>query len=193
MSASELEIIRRCRAGDTSGFDLLVKQHYARVYNTAFRMLGEADRAADATQAAFVRAFGSLDRFRGEAAFSTWLYRIVVNVCLDQLREVTKQPASLTLVGDEDDEPQDRAVPDELADPVHEVTRHERQALVHQALQHLAPEHRAILVLYDLSGLSYQEAASVLGIPVGTVKSRLNRARNALKNELQPYLELFEP
>ena len=193
MSASELEIIRRCRAGDTSGFDLLVKQHYARVYNTAFRMLGEADRAADATQAAFVRAFGSLGRFRGEAAFATWLYRIVVNVCLDHLREATKQPASLTLVGDESDEPQELAVPDELADPVHEVTRHERQALVHGALQRLAPEHRTILVLYDLNGFSYQEAASVLGIPVGTVKSRLNRARNALKNELQPYLELFEP
>ena len=193
MPLNEAEIIRQCRTGDSSSFDLLVKEHYTRVYNTAFRMLGDADRAADATQAAFVRAFSSLRSFRGEASFSTWLYRIVVNVCLDELRDAAKQPVGLTFVSGEDDEPQERSLPDEQADPAGEATRHERQALVHEALQQLAPEQRMVLVLYDLSGLSYQEAARALEIPVGTMKSRLNRARNALKEVLRPHLELFEP
>ncbi len=193
MSANEAEIIRQCRAGDSSGFDLLVREHYTRAYNTAFRMLGDADSAADATQAAFVRAFCSLGSFRGDSSFSTWLYRIVANVCLDELRESARQPTSLTLVTDDDEGPQERSIPDQAADPAREATRHERQALVHQALQRLAPEHRIVLVLYDLNGFSYQEVADALNMPLGTVKSRLSRARNALKEELKPHLELFEP
>ena len=193
MAVNEAEIIRQCQAGDSSSFDLLVQEHYTRVYNTAFRMLGDTDRAADATQAAFVRAFSSLRSFRGEASFATWLYRIVVNVCLDELRDAAKRPAGLTFVADDDDEPQERSLPDEQADPARQAARHERQAVVHEALQQLAPEQRMVLVLYDLNGLSYQEAAQVLEIPVGTMKSRLNRARNALKEVLRPHLELFEP
>ncbi len=193
MPLNEAEIIRRCRAGDSSSFDLLVKAHYTPVYNTAFRMLGDADRAADATQAAFVRAFSSLRSFRGEASFSTWLYRIAVNVCLDALRDAAKQPVGLTFVSGEADDPQERSLPAEQADPARAAARHERQALVPDALRQLAPAQRMVLVLYDLSGLSYQEAAQVLEIPVGTMKSRLNRARNALKEVLRPHLELFEP
>ena len=192
MAVNEAEIIRQCQAGDSNSFDLLVQEHYTRVYNTAVRMLGDMDRAADATQAAFVRAFSSLRSFRGEASFATWLYRIVVNVCLDELRDAAKQPAGLTFVAD-DDEPQERSLPDEQADPARQAARHERQAVVHEALQQLAPEQRMVLVLYDLNGFSYQEAAQVLEIPVGTMKSRLNRARNALKEVLRPHLELFEP
>ena len=192
MAVNEAEIIRQCQAGDSNSFDLLVQEHYTRVYNTAVRMLGDTDRAADATQAAFVRAFSSLRSFRGEASFATWLYRIVVNVCLDELRDAARQPAGLTFVAD-DDEPQERSLPDEQADPARQAARHERQALVHEALQQLAPEQRIVLVLYDLNGFSYQEAAQVLEIPVGTMKSRLNRARNALKEVLRPHLELFEP
>ncbi len=193
MPPNEAEIIRQCQTGDSSGFDLLVREHYTRVYNTAFRMLGDADGAADATQTAFVRAFSSLHGFRGDSSFSTWLYRIVINVCLDELRDAPRQPASLTLVTDDGEELQERTIPDEQADPAREAARHERQEIVHQALQRLAPEQRVVLVLYDLNGFSYQEVATTLNLPLGTVKSRLNRARGALKEEIKPHLELFEP
>jgi len=189
----ESETIQQCQAGDTSNFDLLVEQHYTRVYNTALRMLGDPDHAADATQAAFVRAFRSLDSFRGDSSFSTWLYRITANVCLDELRDLSKQPASLTFISDEDEEPQERTIPDDRADPAGMVARNERQRVVHQAIQQLSAEHRVVLVLYDLDGCSYKDTAQILGIPVGTVKSRLNRARGALKEVLRPDLELFEP
>jgi len=192
LPANESEIIRQCRAGDTSGFDLLVEEHYTRVYNTALRVLGNPDSAADATQAAFVRAFRSLDSFRGDSTFSTWLYRITVNVCLDELRNRSQEPISLTFVGDDDEDPQERSIPDERAEPSACVARNERQRLVQQAIGQLAAEYRVVLVLYDINGFSYKDTAQILGIPVGTVKSRLNRARSALKEVLRPHLELFE-
>jgi len=192
LAIDEAEIIRQCQVGDTTGFDLLVEEHYTRVYNTGLRMLSDPDRAADATQATFVRAFRSLDTFRGEASFSTWLYRIVTNVCLDKLRDLGKQPADLTYLTADDDEPQQRGLPDSEADPARVVLCDERQMVVHQAIQQLAAEHRVVLVLYDINGFSYKDVAQILGIPVGTVKSRLNRARNALKELLKPDLELFE-
>jgi len=192
LPANESEIIRQCQAGETGSFNLLVEEHYTRVYNTALRMLGDPDGAADATQAAFVRAFQSLDGFRGDSSFSTWLYRITANVCLDELRNRPQEPVSLTFVGGEDEEPQERSIPDNRTEPAALVARDERQRVVHQAIQELSAEHRVVLVLYDLNGFSYKDTAQVLGIPVGTVKSRLNRARNALKEVLRPDLELFE-
>ena len=192
MPANESEIIHQCQAGDTSSFDLLVEEHYTRVYNTALRMLGDPDSAADATQAAFVRAFRSLESFRGDSSFSTWLYRITANVCLDELRNRPQEPVSLTFVSDDDEEPQERSIPDNRTEPAACVARNERQRVVHEAIQQLSAEHRVVLVLYDLDGFSYKDTAQILGIPVGTVKSRLNRARCALKEVLRPHLELFE-
>lgn len=191
LSNSEAELIRRCQAGHTASFDRLVRQHYQLAYNIAYRMLADADRAADATQAAFIRAFRALDDFRAEASFSTWLYRIVTNVCLDQIRQAQKQPASLTLLADDQTTLEQRTIPDEQADPAAHAEQHQRQQLVHGALQRLTSEHRAVVVLYDLNGFSYQEIAEMLDIPPGTVKSRLNRARLVLKELLQKHWELF--
>ncbi len=191
LSNSEVELIRRSQAGDRGSFDLLVRQHYQRAYNIAYRMLSDDDRAADATQAAFVRAFRGLDDFRAEASFSTWLYRIVTNVCLDHIRQAPKQPASLTLLADDETTLEQRAIPDEQADPAVQAEQRQRQQIVHAALQRLTGEHRAVVVLYDLNGFSYQEIAQMLDIAPGTVKSRLNRARLALKEQLQQHWELF--
>ncbi len=192
MSVNEVQIIRQCQAGDTNSFDVLVEEHYTRVYNTALRMLSDPDRAADATQAAFVRAFRSLESFRGDSSFSTWLYRITANVCLDELRNRPQEPVSLTFVSNEDEELEERSIPDNCTEPAARVVRDERQRVVHQAIQQLSTEYRVVLVLYDLEGCSYKDTAQILGIPVGTVKSRLNRARSALKEVLRPHLELFE-
>jgi len=192
LSVNESQIIRQCQAGDNSSFDLLVKEHYTRVYNTALRMLGDPDSAADATQSAFVRAFRSLESFRGDSSFSTWLYRITANVCLDELRNRPDEPVSLTFVSGEDEELREHSIPDSRMEPAARVARDERQRVVHEAIQQLSAEYRVVLVFYDLNGCSYKDTAQVLGIPVGTVKSRLNRARCALKEVLRPHLELFE-
>lgn len=190
VAGSEADLVERARQGDTQAFDRLVQEHYVLAYNTAYRLLGDPDRGEDATVEAFARAFRSLDRFRGDSSFSTWLYRIVTNVCFDYLRGAV--PSASLDAGAGEDGQLGREVPDEASDPALAVLQQRRQAIVHQALQALSSDHRAVLVLYDLNGFSYEEIGSILGVPIGTVKSRLNRARHALREKLQPYLELFE-
>ncbi|MBM3498713.1 MAG: sigma-70 family RNA polymerase sigma factor [Armatimonadetes bacterium] len=159
-------------------------------YATAYRLIGDADAACDATQEAYVRAYSSLHTFRGNSSFSTWLYRIVVNVSLDVLRRRTRAPERLMLVDEEHGE-HAVEVADPSADPQADVERRERQAAVLRALQRVSDDHRAVLVLFDLNGLAYEEIAAILGVPLGTVKSRLNRARLALRDALGVDAELF--
>ncbi|MFQ6131865.1 MAG: RNA polymerase sigma factor [Armatimonadota bacterium] len=186
------DVLKRSQAGDPAAFDRLVDQCYPLVYNTAYRMLADEEEACDATQEAFVRAFGAIRRFRSEASFTTWLYRIATNVCLDQLRRRKRRPSSLRLVNEEQsEEPGVRDIPDDSPDPAGWAEQAERQQLVELGLQRLSEEHRTVIVLYDINGLSYEEIAGVLELPLGTVKSRLNRARMALKDEIEPHLELF--
>lgn len=155
-------------------------------------MLNNPDEACDATQEAFVRAYNSIHGFRRDASFATWLYRIAMNVCLDRLRRRGREASTLRLVSETGAEDSLRDIPDEDNDPSVEAIKTQRQALVQQGLAELTSEHRAVIVLYDLQGLSYDEIATVLTVPVGTVKSRLNRARLALRTRLEPHLELFE-
>lgn len=193
MRTEDAELVRKSQLGDRGSFDELVRRHYALGYNSAFRMLGDRDLAADATQAAFVRAYRALDRFRQDATFATWLYRIVTNVCLDRMRQRDKAAQSLTLAADDGGSGlEELEVADRRGGPAENAEQRERQALVHEALQRLQPEHRTVLVMYDLDGASYEEIAAALRVPLGTVKSRLNRARHALKEKLMPHRELFE-
>lgn len=187
----ETALIRAAQAGDSRAFDRLVQAHYRAAYNTAYRMLGTPGRASDATQAAFVRAYEAMSSFRGDASFSTWLYRIVMNVCLDELRRQKGEPVSLTDEDDDGEPAGEREVPDESDEPAETAQQRELQRLVHEALGRLPDDFRAVIVLYDLRGLSYQEIADTLSIPLGTVKSRLSRARRALKDEMMPHAELF--
>lgn len=188
MTVSDDGLIARARAGDRKAFDRLVSETYPLIYNTAYRLLGEADRAADATQTAFVRAYRALPSFRGNSAFTTWLYRIVTNVCFDVLRQGGPEVESLSQQWPEGDE-REREIPDYRDQPEQIALQDATRRLVHEALGRLRPEQRAVLVLYDLAGLSYEEVAAVLQVPLGTVKSRLNRARHALREELLPYRE----
>lgn len=189
--APESELVRRAQGGDTSSFDRLVEAHYSAVYNAAYRMLNDPSSACDATQTAFIRAFEALHSFRGASAFGTWLYRIVMNVCLDELRKRRNQPVSLVPDDDDEDSLEERDIPDDSDEPGMLAEQRERQAVVQAAIERLPEDYRAIIVLYDIRGFSYQEIGEVLDIPLGTVKSRLNRARNALRDEMAPYLELF--
>lgn len=190
MGFSENDLIVQAQAGDRHSFDQLVARAYPLVFNTAYRIVGDHDAAADATQMAFVRAFRSLRTFRRSSSFTTWLYRIVSNVCLDMVRRDKRRTQSLTL--DSDDDPLvERDIPDDTALPERTVLETELQQTVHRALGQLRMEHRTVLVMYDLAGFSYEEIAEMLKLPLGTVKSRLNRARLALREEMEKNLELI--
>jgi len=188
----EAAAIRAARRGDSSAFDRLVDTHYRSVYNTAYRMLGAESAAADATQATFLKVYEALGSFRGDASFSTWLYRITMNVCLDDLRRRRNQPLSLTDEDDEGEQTGERDLPDESDEPARTAEQRELQRLVHEAIGRLPEDFRTVIVLYDIRGLSYQDIGEALDIPLGTVKSRLNRARNALRDEMAGHLELFD-
>lgn len=188
-ATEEAGLLARCLRGDLDAFDELVRAQQSRVYNIALRLLGDPEAAQDCAQDTFVRAFNSIKSFRGESALSTWLYRIVTNICLDELRR--RKPAE-SLSPDDDDEldPMERLA-DTRPNPEQSLLRAERRRAVRRAIRGLPEHHRVVLVLYDLQGCSYEEIAETLRLSLGTVKSRLNRARLALKEKLEPVRELF--
>ncbi len=168
------------------------------VFNVALRITGSREEAEDCVQEAFVRAFSALRKFRGEAAFSTWLYRVAVNVANDAARRLSGRAlAASELAGPapDDDAPDLERLgrPTQAATPNPEeaVVAHQRREVVLEAVRRLPEHHRTVVVLYDLQGLSYDEIARITGARVGTVKSRLNRARVALKELLADHLELL--
>lgn len=173
MSHDERELIGRSRGGDLDAFEALVEAHQDRVYSLCFRVTGSSEDAADASQEAFIRAFQSLARFEGRAAFSTWLYRIATNAAIDVVR---KRPADPPV-----DLPEDCPSP---RDTESEYDRREVGRRIQSALARLPLEFRAAVVLRDLQGLAYEEIASILQVPTGTVRSRLSRGRLALRELL---------
>ena len=172
----EARVIRAVLDGDTDRFEALVEAHEKTVYNLALRMLGDRQDALDASQETFFRAYRALNTFREESRFSTWLYRLTTNVCLDMLRRRSRTPEiSLT---DEDASLPD--IPDGRFCPQTELEKKELRRSVHRGLLGLAPEFREALVLRELGGLSYDEIAQKTGLETGTVKSRIFRARKKL-------------
>jgi RNA polymerase sigma-70 factor (ECF subfamily) len=192
--AHEARLLERCREGDLDAFDELVAQHQSKIFNLCSWMLGDRDEAGDAAQDAFVRAWRAIGNFRADAAFGTWMHRIAVNVCLDARAKRAKAPLTYSALERPDDEGESRTFdPADKADtPEQAVTRRERRQVVLEALAQLPEHHRAVLVLFDIQGYSYEDAAQVLELPMGTLKSRLNRARAALRKSLEGQRELFE-
>jgi RNA polymerase sigma-70 factor, ECF subfamily len=180
---ADREIVARCRSGDREAFAKLVLKYQSRVLTLATRILDNRSEAEDIAQDIFVKVFQSLHDFRGTSRFSTWLYRITVNHCLNHLRRRTRQLQTL-VVTDAEEWIQESAA----SNPHKTLEQKERWALVQAKLQLLSPEHRTIILLRDFEGLSYEEIAEVLQLEDGTVKSRLHRARMELKALLEPYL-----
>jgi RNA polymerase sigma-70 factor (ECF subfamily) len=170
---SDEELVRRCRAGDTSAFGDLVERHQSRVYHLCLRIVGDPDEARDAAQDALIAGWRKLDQFRGDSAFTTWLHRVTVNACYDQLRKRRRQPMLHLAADDERNHEPGPPLPDH-ADAV------ATSAEVSAALQRVPVEFRAALVLADVEDLPYDEIATILGVAVGTVKSRVHRGRVAL-------------
>jgi len=190
VSEDEL-LVRKCKGGDLDAFDELVRRYQSKVYTVAFRFMGNHADAGDLAQEAFIRVFQALASFRGDSSFATWIYRIASNVCRDELRKQQRQKkVSLDemiayggvspLLVDGDPSPQEQLERSELKD---QVQRH---------LNELSGDHRLILVMRDIQGMPYDEIASALDCSVGTIKSRLSRARQALKRKILDKRELYK-
>lgn len=180
----EKVLIRQVLDGDTEAFSLLVTAHEKQVYNLCLRMVNDPEDAADLAQDAFIKAWQGLRFYKFEASFSTWLYRLTTNVCIDHIRRQKRRPA-VTLTMEDDGETQELELPSQEPEPEDVVLEKERKRQLAAAMMQLDEEGRTILTLRVVEELSYEQIAEVLDIKVGTVKSRLARARTRLKNILQ--------
>jgi RNA polymerase sigma-70 factor (ECF subfamily) len=186
----ESELIRRCQAGDVAAFEPLVEKYRARVWRLAYQVLRDREEALDCTQEAFVRAYQSLSRFRGQSAFYTWLFRITLNVATDRHRA---RGARARAFGAErvTEEEWARTAPDPREGPDDSALGAERRERIRRALDSLPVKARTIIMLSDIEGLSYREIAQVLDCPIGTVMSRLHNARRRLRAILGPTLAVL--
>lgn len=192
VKSDETILIQRCKDDEPGAFDELVSIYEHQVYNFAYRISGSYDDALDVTQEAFIRVFNSLRTFRGDANFTTWMYRIVKNVYLD-LRKKSKSHRLVSL--DESIELDENSVmrqfEDEKPTPEQLIEIKERNQILHEAVASLPDYQKIIVTLYHVHHKSYEEIAEIMDLPIGTVKSRLNRARLALSEILKSNPELF--
>jgi len=173
----EKEIIQKVIDGDRNAFEDLVLANQKNVYNLALKMTRNEDDALDISQEAFVKAFQQLKNFRGDSKFSVWLYRLTYNLCIDFLR---KKPKTNTISLTYDDESGDSTpldIPDLRDLPEDNAIRNETRETIKEGINELADDHREVLVMREVTGMSYDEIATTLNVSIGTVKSRLARAR----------------
>jgi RNA polymerase sigma-70 factor (ECF subfamily) len=190
VSEDDREAVRRVQAGDTEAFEPLVEKYKRKVFRLAYQVLRDQEEALDVAQEAFVKAFRALPAFKGDSAFYTWLFRITMNVALDRKRQRATRAKSL---GAEDVPPEEweRTATSTDPDPEDVATGLERRERIRKGLDSLSDHHRTIIILSDIEGLQYREIAEVLGIPMGTVMSRLHHARKRLRAILGPGFALL--
>ncbi|MBR5430218.1 MAG: sigma-70 family RNA polymerase sigma factor [Firmicutes bacterium] len=188
----ERQLIDRAKKGDPSAFNELMEAYSRTVFNIGLQMLHDRDDASDMTQETMIKVYRALPRFRGDAAFSTWVYRIMVNTCRDFLRSAARRRETpFSDFGEEDDgRPLLEAV-DDSAQPERLYLEAESEEYLLSLIRRLRPEYRLVLTMRELGGLSYQEIAEAGDLSVGTVKSRLNRARAALREQVLADAEQF--
>lgn len=186
---ADLEYVVSCQKGDTEAFAMLVARHSKKMLNVAYRMLNDYDEACDITQEAFLSAFRSIGTFKAEATFSTWLYRIVVNYTKNRLKQRQSLSRHESASLDETKEGQSSCVSCSVAvnggNPEQMMECRERDEAVQKCITALEGDYREVVVMRDIQGFSYEEIRDILRIPDGTVKSRLSRARLALKDCLK--------
>jgi len=180
----ELRIIQRVVGGDRNAFEELVLANQKNVYNLALKMTGNEEDALDISQEAFIKAYGQLDGFRGDSRFSVWLYRTTYNLCIDFLRKRPKAQV-ISLSPDEDrEDARELDVPDLRNLPEDSIIRREMRKELAEGIKELGSKHREILVMREVTGMSYSDIAEALDLSEGTVKSRLARARSNLASIL---------
>jgi RNA polymerase sigma-70 factor (ECF subfamily) len=175
------ELIERCLAGDQQAWDSIVRQHWRKVFNVAYKFVGKHDEAEDLTQDIFFKIFKSLQTFDRRANFQTWLISVSRNLCIDHYRSVRKERETI----DRDVDAGDLSPVAREMGPYKELEHSDQRALLRRALQELPVSLRSAVMLRDIKELSYQEIAEQLGLPEGTVKSRINRGRLELARQIQ--------
>ena len=183
-------LVDKSKNGDLNAFEELVRRYEGRVYSMAYRFMGNHADAVDLAQEGFIRLYQNLPGFRGDSSFSTWMYRVVANACRDELRRRQRQ-RNVSLDEMAESAGGNIPVPSMEVSPEESAERNELQEYVQMCLNSLSEEHRLILIMREMQGLSYEEIADTLDCSLGTVKSRLNRARHALKDRVTMHRELF--
>ncbi|MGI6678769.1 MAG: RNA polymerase sigma factor [Dehalobacterium sp.] len=188
------DLVRLSQQGDIAAFEELISQHQQKTYNIAYRLMGNHHDANDLAQEALIKVYKSIGSFRQDSSFSTWVYHIVTNVCRDELRKRSRQQVSYL------DEPVSlhngevhKEVADDTFNPEEAYERRESAEYIQELINTLTPEYRMVIILREMLGLSYEEISQELNISLGTVKSRLNRARRYLKERIIAGREVSSP
>lgn len=187
----ERELVAKAKSGDQDAFEALVLENQNRVYSLALRLVSDREEASDLAQEAFLKAWQGLPSFQGDSSFSTWVYRLTTNVCIDYLRKQKRRRGVAPALSLDDEEAAWAEPADHSQDPQRQLERNEQAQALAEGLRSLPDHHRQVLVLRELSGLSYQEIGQALDLDMGTVKSRIARARTALRKILTAQGNLF--
>jgi RNA polymerase sigma-70 factor (ECF subfamily) len=183
VNPDDQRLIAECLKGRTAAFGELVRRYQDRLYNTVYRLVDNAEDAQDVVQDAFLNAYQSLDSFKGDSQFFTWLYRIAINTAISLKR---KQRVAYSIrAGRADEGAAEPIDPSDYSRPEHGLEKAEQERSIQEALNRLSAEHRTVLVLKDIEGQKYDQMAETLGVPIGTIRSRLHRARLELRDLLQ--------
>jgi RNA polymerase sigma factor (sigma-70 family) len=186
----EIRVIKEAQKGSVAAFNQLVMAYQGTAYNVAYRVIGNGDAAADACQEAFLKAYQAIKQYRG-GSFKSWLLRIVTNACYDQMRYKSRRPATSLEDMTEDSNDHSEKLVNGSERPEESILRGELNDLIQVGINHLPDDQRLVLVLSDVQGFSYQEIAEVVGQPLGTIKSRLSRGRQRLRDFLLEQKELL--
>ena len=180
MPANDELFVKRAQSGDSAALEELILSYEKKVYNISYRFMGNEADACDAAQDALIKIYKKLSDFKGRSSFSSWVYRLTVNTCLDALRKRKKNVLSLETAAEYGASFTDDSVPT----PEGRVLSLERSEDIQTAINTLTDEHKSVIILRDINGFSYEEISDFLGISIGTVKSRINRGRQKLKDLL---------
>ena len=186
--ATDKELVKRVQKGDLAAFDMLFARYQSKILNLISRYIRDSEEVQDVAQEAFIKAYRALPRFRGDSAFYTWLYRIAINTAKNHLVARSRRPPATDVDVDDADFRDDADMLRETEDPESALARDQLRHTIHEALNELPDDLRAALTLREFDGLSYEQIAQVLECPVGTVRSRIFRAREFVDQRMQPVL-----
>jgi len=181
---ADLALVQRCVEGDVSAFETLALKYQQQVFNLAYRLTGRGDIVEDIAQEVFLKCYRALGQFEGRSSFATWLYRITVNTAIN-FAKVTRRHSVLEMNGPQIDDDRVEFPMEQNREPERSLELRQIRQEISAQISSLSPEHRSVLILRDVQGLSYEEIAAVLDCPVGTVRSRLSRARDVLQGRLK--------